>query len=377
MDGVIFMFPEEIIEILQKYQDSNCNPIIKINKNISEIISHLEKINENIASQLHNHLTMKNTDNTKELLNDSSTLIEYINSIKMLEISKSETNQGIATEEISEELTPIFEKKVHPYIVSDDICPFCNVKLTNHTIFYQRNINNKLTNEIVLWDRCPACNKLFALDCEVDDFDFNNTNIIFNSEYCDKTEFNDAIVVSNINKCSNHNHKIEDVNCELPVIMSNGEIIQKIVPVIHCNTCRKYVMLKSTYNNLNGIPICVIIDETCSGSFTENDFYYGDGSGSKLNQYGYNVNCVDKLSIEQRHTILKTLLLAKYITKGEIYSILDTNIKRGSNRNESRRNWSKAVEKWQSDKKYVENIDLDEETKKINIDKLILKYIVR
>ncbi len=370
------MFPEEVIEILQKYQDSNRSQIICINKNISEIITHLEKINENIAYQLHEHLTMRDISGTKELLNDSSILIEYINSIKAIGIFKLNVDQNTIIEEISEELAPIFEKKVYSYLVSDDICPFCNVKLINHPIFYQRIINNKINNENVSWYKCPACGKLFVLDYDAEDFDFNKTNIVCNNEHWNKVQFNDAIVVSNINKCSKHNHKIEDLKCELPIIDENGEIIYQTVPIIHCNTCKKYIMLKSFYDNLKGIPLCMIIDETYTNSFSENDFYYGEGSGSKLKQYGYNVNCNDNLTIEQRHTILKMLLLAKYITKGEIYSILDTNIKRGSNRNESKRDWSKAVGKWQSDKKYVEDIDLDEEIKKINIDKLILKYIV-
>ena len=134
-------------------------------------------------------------------------------------------------------------------------------------------------------------------------------------------------------------------------------------------------MLKSDYDRINGIPACIIIDETYSKrEYSENDFFYGENSGSKLYQHGYNVNCNDNLTVEQRHTILTMQLLSNNITKGEICSILDTNINRGENRKQSKRDWSKAVAKWKSDKEFVMNIDLEKEAKRINIDRLILKF---
>ena len=134
-------------------------------------------------------------------------------------------------------------------------------------------------------------------------------------------------------------------------------------------------MLKSEYDRLKGIPACVIINETYNRThYTENDFFYGDRGGSKLYQYGYNVNCADKLTVEQRHAILTMQLLANNITKGEIYSILDTNISSGMKRKDSKKDWSKAVEKWKADKEFVSGLDLEKEAQKYSIDRLILKY---
>lgn len=70
-------------------------------------------------------------------------------------------------------------------------------------------------------------------------------------------------------------------------------------------------MLKSTYDTINGIPACIIIDDTNSSNqqYTENDFIYGENSGSKLHQYGYNVNNQDKLTEEQPYffTVYKNI----------------------------------------------------------------------
>lgn len=219
------------------------------------------------------------------------------------------------------------------------------------------------------------CHKKFAIANEIKDFYSYNTDISFNKKYYNKTYHCDAIVIFNINKCSKHNHKIEDLVCDLPIIDKEGNLKYQTVDIIHCKTCNRFIMLKSIYDNLHGTPVNPIIDDTYGASnLTENDFYYGDKGGSKLRQYGYNVNCNDKLTVEQRQKILLVHLLAKDITQGEIYSILDTNINRGIHRIDSKRDWSNAVEKWKMDKLYVQQLDLETESKKINIDKIILKF---
>ena len=210
---------------------------------------------------------------------------------------------------------------------------------------------------------------------EIKDFYSYNTDIVFDKKYYNKLYHCDAIVVFDVNKCSKHNHRIEDLVCELPIINKEGYLEYQTIDIIHCKTCNRFVMLKSIYDSLHGTPVTPIIDDTYSTSnFTENDFYYGEKGGSKLRQYGYNVNCNDKLTVEQRQKILLVHLLAQDITQGEIYSILDTNINRGIHRADSKRDWSNAVEKWRMDKAYIQQLDLEMESKMIDIDKIILKF---
>lgn len=365
------MFSEEIIELLQKYQENNYESICRINKNILEIITRLEEINENIASQLHKHLTMKTVDNTEELLYDSSTLIKYINSIKTIEISKSNTNQDIVTEEISEEFAPIFEKKVYPYIVSDDICPFCNVKLVNRTIFYQRNVNYKLINETVLWHKCPACNRLFALDFEIEDFDFNSTNIFPNREKYDEIppiDIYSIIVLSNTLKCS-LNHKTKDVIAKIPILNGDGKISYLKINVSYCFDCNRFTILKDDFSSIKDIVMCKVIDETVEYQNNNESEFDIEQKKSILAQYGYNVQTKKDLSEQQRHIILSSLIEAHILTRREVIDHINTLIERGS----KIPNWKTATQKWRDDKQFVAEYRSDS-LPEVIFNNIVLKY---
>lgn len=366
------MFSNELVKILQKYQDTNQSQISSINDNITNIIKSISDIRSNLSEKLQDLLQQgKNAD---ELYNDIKALNEQILRIQTIKI----VNQIDKKAEIIYSVVEEFSNKIYLYIVDDDLCPMCNVKLIQHTIYYEEKENDRISKKFKKWYCCPNCYRLFALDYDVEDFKTENTNIVFNTQYYNynKVFFHDAIVIFNINKCSAHNHKIEDLTCDLPVILSDGTIEYVTVPIIYCKTCKRYVMLKSIYNKLKGIPACIIIDETHDRtSFTEEDFFYGDNKGgSKLYKYGYNVNCTDKLTVEQRHTILVMQLLSHNITKGEIFSILDTNINNGIKRKNSKKDWSKAVDKWMEDKEFVKNVNLEEEAHKIDINRLVLKF---
>lgn len=175
--------------------------------------------------------------------------------------------------------------------------------------------------------------------------------------------------------CSKQNHDIEDIICDIPITKSDGDIAYESVRISHCKKCNKYVLLKSDFDSLDGIPACCVIDETHPKSNSDNsDFNYEEKGGSKLYQYGYSVNCSDKLTDEQRHSILLMQLLSENMTKGEICSTLDTNIQSGLKRKDSKKDWSNAVAKWKADRKFVQYLDLEKEYDRIDIDRLILKF---
>ena len=373
------MFPEEIIKILQKYQNEIYqSTMTDINMDMKHMLKLLKDVQNCLSNRLYDIISSDslNDDNSDERLFDIKVLKQQI--AYMNEIVTSLPIKKDANIEVAEEINPTidgFTDKICTYIADDDICPICNVKLTSHTIYYQEKEHNKILERTVKWYKCLSCNRLFALDYDISDFKNKNTNIVFSKKYYKKLLFNDAIVIFNINRCSSHNHKIQDLTCDLPIILPNGKVNQVSVPIIYCKTCNRHIMLKSVYDKLKGVPACMVIDETYSKTtFTENDFLYGDKGGSKLYKYGYNVNCTDKLTEEQRHTILTMQLLSNNITKGEICSILDTNISSGNKRKNSKKDWSKAVEKWEADKNFVQNIDLEKESQKINIDRIILKF---
>ena len=104
----------------------------------------------------------------------------------------------------------------------------------------------------------------------------------------------------------------------------------------------------------------------------ENTFYFD--KESKIRRYGYNVNVIDDFPTEQRQTILSIIILENIMTKQEVVSYLDKQINNGERREGSKKDWSNAVSKWKVDRSFVKNIDLDKQRKRIDVDKIILKY---
>lgn len=374
------MFPDEVKRILEKYNGEVAEEISSINLATERIRDALKSVNSFLIGELVSYsknTEINNLEKESQILKDSQILREYIYALKLLDFRTQINTDKLPEYKKRDDKAGLqeFGKNVSLYVIANNICPTCNVKLIPHEINYQERKRERIVDKIIIGYRCPACNKLFALDIDLSKIAIENTNILLKTEYYNKVSFHDTIVIFNINKCSAHNHSIEDVKCDLPVILPSGKVQYVKVPIIHCKTCKRYIMLKSTYDNLNGVPICAISNETRDvKQHTESDFIYSDKGGSKLYQYGYNVNCSDKLTTEQRHTILLTQLLANNLTKGEIYSILDTNIHNGKMRENSKKDWKNAVEKWQFDKKYVESVDLDLPYERINISRLILKY---
>jgi hypothetical protein len=358
------MIPDDIIDILQKYQDDVAEEISVINLSIERISDALNTVNNILTNTLHKSVMDVNETNIKreyELLHDSQVLRDYtriINPVLFKNVEIQNTREQIL------------------HVICKAVCPTCERKLIEFPLQQTICDNSNIDSKSIKCYKCPQCNnEIFILENDAEDIDTSNIQLDF--KYYNKISFEDVIVIFNINKCSKHNHKIEDLSCELPLISPSGEIISQLIPIIHCKTCRRYIMLKSDYDKLKGVPLCQINDEShsCSkNSFSENDFIYSNSGGSKLKQYGYNVNCHDKLTTEQRRQILLIQLLSKNITKSEIYSILDTNINNGLNRVGSKKDWTNAVNKWKADRQYIESLDL--KSSDIDIKKITLKFSI-
>lgn len=373
------MFPKEIIEILQKYQDSNNTLLNDINNNISNIIEKLYSINQNLAERINSLILDKNANNNvSEIVEDSITLRNYIESIQFLNIKEISLN-NLSTE-ISEEIVPnptnIMPKPVKLYLCEDNVCPECDCNMDETYTIYSQKVNETFIQHRISSYKCGCCHKYFIPDYDIVDIDITETNLKFDTKYYNKiTLFDDVYVVTNINYHSSQNHKLEDIDGKLNLILSNGEITTRVVNITYCDFCKKYYMLKSTYDNLTGVPVCSIIDETKVKQENSENFIF-DTKGSKLTQYGYNVNCIDKLTDSQRRKILMIQLLSKNMQRNEIISILETNIERAESmmKNQSKRDMSNALQKWKDDKNFVSKVIIEECNKQIDIYRLILKY---
>lgn len=362
------MLPAEILNILEKYKEINKTEIECINRDFQDVINQLKQVRCHLSKELSKYLNSDEIDDDKEdnIHHDIKILKKYIKSISEISISVDNIC------EISEELTPVFNNKVYSYLIDDDLCPFCNVKLIPHWIHYQRIINNVINNESVKWYRCPNCNKLFAVDYEFTNFDLNDTNIELN-----KSLYNDipsvglysVVVLCNTLKCSS-SHKTTDFIAKLPTITPDGELKYINANASYCFSCKRFTILKEDFNKIENVILCKIIDES---SDTKNDSTKDEieiaQRRSVLFNYGYNTQTKKNLSSKQRHTILASVIEGKILGKREIIDHINTLIERGS----KIPSWKAATTKWKEDKEFVSNYQNDY-LPEIIVDQLLLRY---
>lgn len=372
------MLPENIVKILEKYKNNNQESIKSISKDINDIISHLNKVNDNLSEQIRTLLSNKNIDSAKEILKDCEILCDFIKSEEPLKITYPSHQINM---EIAKEIAPdfeVFDEYTHIHICCEDICTKCKVKLTPTTIYYQRIINGDINRESILGFRCSQqeCGSLYMIDSDMKNFDYSNTNIIVHTQRYHKINIKDEVyVVTDINKCSTNDHHPKDIIGVIPIIDTEGNVRFTHVNIIHCKVCQKYIMLKDTYQKIKDYLACQIIDETkeATNKISNSASNY-DSVGSKLSQLGYNVNCVDKLTEKQRETLLSSIILSGILSQGEIVGNIDKNINNGKSRIGSKKDWSNAVAKWEHDKEFVTSFDIERSNDDINIEKIILKF---
>lgn len=375
------MFPDELIQILQKYKEEMwLSHIENLNKNFKQTISLLKGLRNHLADKLYDIYTSDSLDNSAdcEILSSEISLLkqQILNYIKLQEATQ--TYCGFTTE-ISEELTcqtVDFDEYTHIHICCENVCPKCIEKLNPISIYYQRKISSVSNRESVSGFRCPVCGSLYMIDSDFEKLDCNNTNIEIHTKRYNKLNIqNEVYVVTDVNKCSVNNHDLDDILGTIPIIDSEGNTTFAYVDIIRCKTCNKYIMLKSTYQNIKDFLACQVIDETREAiNKANNSISDYDSTGSKLSQLGYNVNCVDKLTEKQRETLLAAIISSKLLTQGEIIGNIDRNISSGRNRIGTKKDWSNAISKWEHDKKFIQSFDIEHSSDDINICKIILKY---
>lgn len=364
------MIPENIIDILLDHQDTITDEIDIINKSIIRISDALKSASSIILEKLTDEANGNDMDEESEAkyLKQSQAIRKYVKSLQEIELHYGTYGQN------EESITTPLDNSKLVYVVANNTCPVCKTKLSDNIIHYTNN-NNKTQDLCIKGCICPSCHRQFLLDKS--NYNFADTNIKLSTEYYNRLSLYDVIVLKNINSCSKNNHQLEDVEAVIMVINSSGLIEQHKYLVSYCRTCNQYIMLESEYKKIIGIPVCQIIDERTDGkspSTKRPKIVYSNTTGSKLQNSGYNVNCIDNLTEEQRHTILGLQLTTHSLTSNEIISYIDTYIESGQKRSGSVKCWDRAVRKWESDKQFVQNFNAEEFDKQIGVSKLILRY---
>ena len=358
------MLTDDVIQVLQKYQETNPAIISEINNDINNITLKLKNIKDYLAKEI---TLLANDDspdnNIEEIVHDSKILKKYISAIKLIPVNKHI---------LTEEQLPIVDiiDKILVYVIDDSICPKCNTHIKDYKIDYIQ----KSMSKSVMWHKCPTCNQLFVINYETGYFDNSNTNIILDYTYHEQrtVTFNDVIVLSNVRSCTIKEHGLADVIARLPIFLNEGDIGFTDISISYCPKCNKYIMLKKDFKQIEGVIACKVIDQTTSQN---NNYNYDEieieQKKSILYQYGYNVKTKAGLSDKQRHMILAAVVESQILTRGQICSHLDTLIERGSKIEK----WKLATQKWKQDRQFVKKYNI-KNLPPVLFNKVILKYNV-
>lgn len=359
------MFPKEIVEIIQKYQNDMPDEISNINTLIDEMLCQLKIISKKISSKLY-MLTNNESINDEEdnILQDSKIMRKYINSVEFLQENFKDNKH---TDNSNLTFTPEFDFNVYPYLISELFCPFDLTELKPCTIHYQENVNNKIENKTIQGYKCFECNKIFLIDYDILEVSFDNTNVHIVKNKIPQIDIYSVIVLSNTLKCSS-NHKTKDVLAKIPCVTNDGDIKYHEINASYCFDCKHFTILKNDFNSIKDVVICKVIDETIEYENSDSEINI-EQKKSILYLYGYNVQSQVNLSEKQRHIILSSVIEANILNRRQIVDHLTTLIERGS----KIPSWKEAVQKWKQDKHFVESYKT-ENLPNVIFDKIILKY---
>lgn len=225
--------------------------------------------------------------------------------------------------------------------------------------------------------RCTACRKerTVCLSAIANDFKLysrpntKNRNSL-NGVSAFKLNPHSLIGLYSTRSCSNNSHKIKDVIARIPVkVNGKPQIID--VDAWYCETCKIYYILHSTYDGINGIPICDVKDFRTGkiiSSATDYDNVVTSNYETMLHKLGYNVNQQENLSSQERQKILAQIVQKRQISKNEIISLLQYYIRR----NENNGNMIFAVEKWEQDLIFMKRFRM-QSSEVIDVDQIRIK----
>ncbi len=237
-----------------------------------------------------------------------------------------------------------------------------NHNLVLHFFLYIYKKLYECTKELYsLYIDAPNNNSYEIRLIHIDDL-LNGADVITNKigdalkEY-DRIEFADIVVKTNIYKC-NKKHKIEQIQAKVEVVNSFGEIIEILCPAGYCQNCNCYFILEEDFERLKkrGIILCQIVSEEIYRTGNSN-YSINLKAESVLHQAGYNVSSATNLSDIQRREILKRVVDYELYSISGLCSFLDYLIDK--NLQVRRRDMSSAISKWQSDRNFISNYNIE------------------
>ena len=173
----------------------------------------------------------------------------------------------------------------------------------------------------------------------------------------DSIEFVDLLVKTNNFKCIN-NHHIDQIKANVEIMDYDGNIVTKSFSAGYCKECNHFFVLEKDFDRLKryGVLLCHVVTEKIYRGisiFKTSNL----NAESVLHQVGYNVNSTENLSTEQRHEILRRVIDFNLYSISGLCSFLDYLIDK--NLKVTTRDMSSAISKWQADRDYIANYNIE------------------
>lgn len=185
----------------------------------------------------------------------------------------------------------------------------------------------------------------------------------FKKQYIDHTE-----IIAVVRSMTHHEHVIKPLRGIVRLLTQENKQVDYEIYVGYCPECNKYYCFYSDYINMiqKGKPLCAIYEESDKTQDNVSGFRYK--SQSVLNAMGYTVGMETNLSSSERQKILEDALQSHIFSIHDLISFLTWLIQTRKNQ----RKFSKAVEKWTEDLKFVKNYE-KEKRGKITVEKIVIK----
>lgn len=167
------------------------------------------------------------------------------------------------------------------------------------------------------------------------------------------------IIRSNTLFCDKKHHLV-DMAGEVEICDSLGVCFKCLFPIVYCAECDMYFLLEGTYKKLRekGVLLCQVMDYRTYkryGAYSPASAYWREESPLKI--LGYSVSNESGLSIKQRREILRGTIGKGVLSKQRVLEYLDFFMKLNHTHTE-------AVERWQDDREYICNYEMEQCEKK-------------
>lgn len=166
--------------------------------------------------------------------------------------------------------------------------------------------------------------------------------------------FKSLLVISKQDICI-ESHTLKPLEVLIEIVGITGKIYKEKASVKYCKECDICFITPLEYKRLRefGVLLCRIVSgekyEKGEHIITKYDEL---NTESLLHQYGYNVMSSKPLKEVQRHEILKRVVSNGIYTKRQLISFLNWLI----DKNCMKQGMQSALEKWESDRKFVVNL---------------------